>query len=116
MDRWLSGPKHAPAKRKPRRFESDLILQLPLELHVPSYYLYGMRSQFVIDTNQSDLTVVRDRKRVRYSLNDGDTILTISTGDETMVEDLSVSKYKNAHVQVTITIELDDVEYRNIQP
>lgn len=88
----------------------------PLELDMPAYYLYGMRSQFVIDTNQSALTVVRDGKRVRYTLNDGDTILMLSTGDETMVENLSVSKYNNAQVRVQITIELDDTEYENVQP
>jgi hypothetical protein len=81
---------------------------------MPSYYLYGMREQFVIDTNQSDLTVVRDSKRVRYTLNDGDTILMLSTSDDTMVEDLSVSKY-SAQVRVTITIEHDDPEYKDIR-
>jgi len=75
-----------------------------------------MRSQFVIDTNQSDLTVVRDSERVRYALNDGDTILTLATSDATKVEDLAVSKYKNAHVRVIITIDHDDAEYENIQP
>ncbi len=74
-----------------------------------------MREQFVIDTNQSALTVVRDSKRVRYTLNDGDTILMLSTGDDTMVEDLSVSKY-SAQVRVTITIEHDEAEYKDIRP
>jgi len=75
-----------------------------------------MREQFAIDTNQADLTVVRDSKRVRYTLNDGDTILNLSTSDDIIVEDLSVSKYNNAHVRVTITIEHDDAEYKNVQP
>ena len=115
LDRWLSGPKHAPAKRKSRRFESDSVLQLPLNSLYHWYYLYGMREQFEITTT-SDLTEVRDSERVSYSLNDGDTILTLATNDPNTVEKRSVSKYRNASVKITITVEHDDMEYKDIQP
>ena len=83
---------------------------------MPTYYLYGMREQFEITTNKTDLTEVRDGGKVRYTLNDGDTILTLITGDSSMTENLSVSKYKNSSVKVTITIEHDDAEYKDIRP
>jgi len=73
-----------------------------------------MREQFEINTNQTGLTVVRDADRVRYIINDGDTIMNISTDDPTNTEDLKVSKYNNAHIRVVVTIELDDTEYENI--
>jgi len=73
-----------------------------------------MREQFEI-TTISDLTEVRDGDRVSYTLNDGDTILTLSTNDPTITEKLSVSKYRNASVKVTITVEHDDMEYKDIQ-
>jgi hypothetical protein len=75
-----------------------------------------MREQFEINTKKTDLTEVRDGDKVRYTLNDGDTILTLITGDSSMTETLSVSKYNNSSVKVTITIEHDDAEYKNIQP
>ena len=81
-----------------------------------SYYLYDMREQFEITTDKTDLTVVRDGEKARYTLNDGDTILTLITGEISMTECLSVSKYNNASIKVTITIEHDDTEYKNVQP
>ena len=74
-----------------------------------------MREQFEIITT-SDLTEVRDSERVRYMLNDGDTMLTLSTNDPSITEKLLVSKYRNASVKITITIEHDDMEYKDIQP
>ena len=74
-----------------------------------------MREQFEIITT-SDLTEVRDSERVRYMLNDGDTMLTLSTNDPSITEKLLVSKYRNASIKITITVEHDDMEYKDIQP
>jgi hypothetical protein len=74
-----------------------------------------MKEQFEITTT-SYLTEVRDKDRVSYSLDDGDTILTISTSDPTITEKLTVSKYRNACVKVIITVEHDDMAYKDIQP
>lgn len=74
-----------------------------------------MREKFEITTT-SDLTEVRDSERVSYTLNDGDTMLTISTSDPSITEKLSVSKYRNANVKVTITVEHDDMEYKDVRP
>ena len=81
-----------------------------------SYYLYDMREQFEITTDKTDLTVVRDGEKARYTLNDGDTILTLITSEPSMNESLAVSKFNNASIKVTITIEHDDAEYKNVQP
>jgi len=74
-----------------------------------------MREQFEITTT-SDLTEVSCGNRVSYSLNDGDTIMSITTSDSTIKEKLSVSKYRNASVKIIITVEHDDMEYKDIQP
>jgi len=74
-----------------------------------------MREQFEITTKKTDITEVRDGDKVSYSLNDGDTILTLVTSDPTITERLSVSKYRNASVKVTIMVEHDDMEYKDIQ-
>ena len=89
--------------------------KFPLVLSCRRYYLYGMREQFEITTT-SDLTEVRDSERVRYMLNDGDTMLTLSTNDPSITEKLLVSKYRNASVKITITVEHDNMEYKDIQP
>jgi hypothetical protein len=87
-----------------------------LELFMLSNYLYSMREQFEITTDKTDLTVVRDGEKARYTLNDGDTILTLITSEPSMNESLAVSKFNNASIKVTITIEHDDAEYKNVQP
>ena len=69
-----------------------------------------MREQFEITTT-SDLTEVRDGDRVRYTINDGDTMMTVSTKDPSKTEGLRVIKYHNSSVKVTITIEHEDTEY-----
>ncbi len=90
--------------------------KFPLNSSYRWYYLYGMREQFEIVTKKTDITEVRDSEKVSYSLNDGDTILTLVTNDPTITEKLSVSKYRNASVKVTITVEHDDMEYKDIRP
>jgi len=74
-----------------------------------------MREQFEI-TTAAPLTVSRDSERVRYSLTDGDTIVSISTDDPTNTENLRVTKYNSASVTITITVDHDDIEYKDIQP
>ena len=73
-----------------------------------------MREQFEITTS-APLTEVRDGKRVRYTANDGDTMITISTTDPSFIDKLRVSKYSNSHVNVIITIDHNNVEYKDIE-
>lgn len=75
-----------------------------------------MKESFEISVHPCDLHEVRDDGRVRYTMNDGDTILTIGTSDPTMTKNLSVSKFRNARVTVVITVDHDDTEYKGIQP
>ena len=73
-----------------------------------------MREQFEISTSAS-LTEVRDGKRVRYTANDGDTMITISTNDPSFKDKLRVSKYPSSHVRVVITIDHNHVEYKDTE-
>ncbi len=75
-----------------------------------------MKECFEITVKPCDLHETRDSDRVRYTLNDGDTIIMVSTGDPTMIEKLTVSKFRNARVTVAITVNHDDVEYKGVQP
>jgi hypothetical protein len=75
-----------------------------------------MKECFEIAVKPCDLHETRDSSRVRYTLNDGDTIIMVSTSDPTMAEGLTVSKFHNARVTVAITIDHEDMEYRGIQP
>lgn len=75
-----------------------------------------MKECFEIVLRPCDLHEVRDSNRVRYTLNDGDTIMVVSTSDATVSKNLTVSKFRNARITVVITVDHDDVEYRGIQP
>jgi hypothetical protein len=75
-----------------------------------------MKECFEIAVKPCDLHETRDNSRVRYTLNDGDTIIMVSTSDPTMTEGLAVSKFRNARVEVVITVDHDDMEYKGIQP
>jgi len=74
-----------------------------------------MREQFEIETT-SELTEVRDGDRVRYTMNDGDTMLTISTRDSSDNEELRVTKYNNSKIRVFIIIEHDEIVYKDVKP
>ena len=116
MVRWLSGPKHAPAKRKNRRFDSDPNLHPYLNSLYRWYYIDGMKEQIDIITNPADLTVIRGNGKSSYSMTDGDTLITVITSDHSININSLVSKYNNAKVRVSITIEHDNVEYKDIEP
>jgi hypothetical protein len=75
-----------------------------------------MKESFEISVRPCDLHETRDSDRVRYTLNDGDTIIMVSTNDPTLTENLSVSKFRNARVTLVITVDHDDMEYKGIQP
>jgi len=75
-----------------------------------------MKECFEIMVKPCDLHETRDSDRVRYTLNDGDTIILVSTSDPTMIEKLTVSKFRNARVTVAITVNHDDMEYKGVQP
>ena len=102
MVRWLSGPKHAPAKRKNRRFESDPNLHPSLISLCRWYYIDGMKEQIDIITNPADLTVIRGNGKSSYSMTDGDTLITVVTSDHSTNINSLVSKYNNAKVRVSI--------------
>ena len=73
-----------------------------------------MKECFEIPVKPCDLHEVREGNRVSYRLNDGDTTLVISTSD-VQVDKMTVSKYRNAKVEVVIKIDLDDVEYEGVE-
>lgn len=89
--------------------------KLPLNSPCLWYYLKSMREQFEITTT-SDLTEVRDADRVRYTINDGDTMMSVSTKDPSDSDELRVTKYRNSSVKITITIEHNEIEYKDIEP
>ena len=74
-----------------------------------------MREQFEIETT-SELTEVRDGDRVRYTMNDGDTMLTLSTSDPSSNQELRVTKYNNSKIRVFIIIEHDEIVYKDVKP
>ena len=74
-----------------------------------------MKECFEIMVRPCDIHETRDSDRVRYTLNDGDTIIMVSTSDPTVTERLTVSKFRNARVRVVVTVDHDDMEYKGIQ-
>lgn len=72
-----------------------------------------MKECFEIPVKPCDLHEVRETDRVSYRVNDGETSMVLSTKDS-KVDGMTVSKYRNAKVTITITIDHDDTEYEGV--
>ncbi len=65
---------------------------------------------------EGDLSEVREGNKVTYQGADGLTVVSVTTDDAVVYDQLTVSKYRNAKVRIIVDIDHDDIEYKGVTP
>lgn len=106
-----------PAKRlslRVREFKSHPSLHLILLIFDATFV--SMKERFEIPIDSCSLSEIRDGNKVTYQTQEGDTVLSVTTSDTVSVDEITVSKYRNAKVMVIITFDHDDTYYKGVTP